>query len=164
MLWGSAGGGACADAAWQAGGTVTVNGKSGGAFLKQGTHMVFPVLAIAQALGKNAAYDAASNMLSCGSVKFAPSNVVVQDKIVYVGWRDLHHLIPDLEYGVNGSVAVFSISTVHSMPQAGLGSTAQSRFEAVVVVNAKNPGEAIGPVTSCLVAGNYTIVEFFSEY
>lgn len=153
------------DANWQVAGDVSVNGKtlSKVCFLKQDRHLVFPVLAIAQALGKTATFDAASKTFTYDNQKVVVSVVVTKDNVAYVGWRDLHHIIGGLDYGVDGNRAVFVTNSARTvMPKEQATSPADS--PGLLVVNSATPGEAIGPVEPFLVKGSYTVVEFYSEF
>jgi len=103
-------------AAWQKGGAVSVNGSAvaDACFLKKGRSLAFPVLAIAQALGKKAAVDGASVTWEGKTVK--PQSLVVVDGVAYLSFRDLTRLEPALEYGVTADRAVFSLGARSTMP------------------------------------------------
>jgi hypothetical protein len=153
------------DANWQVAGDISVNGKilSKVCFLKQDRHLVFPVLAIAQALGKTATYDAVTRTFTYDNQKFVVSTVVMKDNVAYVGWRDLQHIIGGIEYGVDGTRAVFATSSARTVMPKDVAA-ASGDATGLLIVNSATPGQAIGPVDPFLVKGSYTLVEFYSDF
>ncbi|NDD28652.1 MAG: DUF255 domain-containing protein [Proteobacteria bacterium] len=96
---------------WKPGGTVTVNSKAvtGASFLESGRHRVFPVLAIAAALGRKASVDASKSVVTWDGKDVKVTSLVTVDGVAYLGWRDLTRLEPQMQYGLSGGKAVFSL-------------------------------------------------------
>lgn len=97
-----------ADEPLQPGGAVVVDGKTlpGCVYMTRGRAMFFPVLPIAQALGKAASFDAASKTLVFDGKAFTPE-VIVLDNSPYLSWRELNKIAPFLRFGAGSGKAFF---------------------------------------------------------
>jgi uncharacterized protein YkwD len=124
-------------------GTVVVNGKSlaNARFYRDGKHLLYPLLAIAQALGHSVAYDPAERQVRLHG-RSVPASVVLIENAPYVSWRTLSAILPDVQYGVRGDTAYFdSRPTVATPPSSApppgtdriRGSAGLSSLEAEIV-------------------------------
>lgn len=102
--------GIVAETPWAPAGAVVVNGKKleGVQYFKSGRRMVFPVLAIAAALGRKATFDAAARAVQWEGCTVATPTAVEINGTPYVAWKDLLRLESVLEYGVRSDAVVFS--------------------------------------------------------
>lgn len=105
-----------AEGQWTKAGPVVVNGSPipDTCYLKKGRSLVFPVLAIAEALGKKASVSGTT--VEWEGRSKACTSLVVLDGVAYAGWRDLQALEPSLEYGVSGDKAIFALGARKTMP------------------------------------------------
>jgi len=117
--------------AWEKGGAVSVNGNviPQAVFLKNGRSMVFPVLAIAQALGKEVSVESGAVTWEGKTVK-TPTLMVI-DNVPYLAWKDLARLDPALEYGIAADRAVFALGARKSAPVGSNVGQSEAAGEAV---------------------------------
>src|SRR5437762_2024803 len=88
---------------WQPAGTILVNGKKvEGNFLRKGHRIVFPVQAVAAALGRTATVDAAAGAVSWNGKTTVVKSLAIVGGVAYATWIDISRLEPGLEFGVRG--------------------------------------------------------------
>ena len=79
-------------------------------YLKHDRALLFPPLAIAEALHKQASYDPDSQSIIWEGASYTPPITVVNGT-PYVAWRDLQSMAPDVQFGMRGETAYFQIAS-----------------------------------------------------
>jgi hypothetical protein len=127
-------------------GAVFVNGKplAGAHYLDRSGELLLPIVAIAQALGHSASYQASQHVVTVADRPYPvsidpvePPQAMEEGGIIYVDWRFLHGVFSTMQLGL-GSKGVAISCHVAPAPKVAAAPLPEESEETVYYVNMKD--------------------------